>query len=98
MGVFAGEGDGDGLAAVFAEGAGGGVGDGGGEAGQDVGAVELMLVMPRLIGRGKRMPLPEQLRGFDLAPRHLSLLAFLLLDGPMTVSELAGRLGWRRPR
>jgi DNA-binding MarR family transcriptional regulator len=53
---------------------------------------ELLLVMPRLVGRIKRLPPPEQLRSFDLAPRHLSLLSMLLLDGPLTVSELAGRL------
>lgn len=53
---------------------------------------ELLLLMPRLVGRIKRLPLPAQLRSFDLAPRHLSLLSLLLLDGPMTVSELAGKL------
>jgi DNA-binding MarR family transcriptional regulator len=53
---------------------------------------ELMLVMPRLVGRVKRIPVPEQLRSFDLAPRHLSLLSLLLLDGPQTVSELAAHL------
>ena len=53
---------------------------------------ELLLVMPRLVGRIKRLPLPEQLRSLDLAPRHLSLLSLLLLDGPLTVSELAEML------
>lgn len=53
---------------------------------------ELMLVMPRLVGRVKRMPPPAELQSFDLAPRHLSLLSLLLLDGPQTVSELAGHL------
>ncbi|MEV4568717.1 MarR family transcriptional regulator [Nonomuraea sp. NPDC049419] len=53
----------------------------------------LMLVMPRLIGRAKRTPPPEELRSLDLAPRHLSLLSMLLLDGPLTVSQLAGKLG-----
>lgn len=53
---------------------------------------ELLLLMPRLVGRVKRLPPPEQLRSFDLAPRHLSLLSLLLLDGPQTVSELAGQL------
>ncbi|WP_345403686.1 MarR family transcriptional regulator [Nonomuraea salmonea] len=52
-----------------------------------------MLVMPRLIGRAKRTPPPEELRSLDLAPRHLSLLSMLLLDGPLTVSQLAGALG-----
>ena len=28
----------------------------------------------------------------DLTPRHLSLLSHLLLDGPMTITDLAGRL------
>ena len=54
---------------------------------------ELLLVMPRLVGRVKRLPLPEQLRSFDLAPRHLSMLSLLLLDGPLTISQLAGMLG-----
>lgn len=54
---------------------------------------ELLLLMPRLVGRIKRLPLPEQLRSFDLAPRHLSLLSLLLLDGPLTVSQLAEKLG-----
>ena len=53
---------------------------------------ELLLVMPRLIGRAKRTPPPAQLRSLDLAPRHLSLLSLLLLDGPLTVSQLAKRL------
>jgi DNA-binding MarR family transcriptional regulator len=54
---------------------------------------ELLLVMPRLVGRVKRLPLPEQLQSFELAPRHLSMLSLLLLDGPLTVSQLAGMLG-----
>lgn len=53
---------------------------------------ELLLLMPRLVGRIKRLPLPDQLRSFDLAPRHLSLLSLLLLDGPLTVSQLAEKL------
>ncbi|MEV4279817.1 MarR family winged helix-turn-helix transcriptional regulator [Actinoplanes xinjiangensis] len=54
---------------------------------------ELLLVMPRMVGRIKRLPLPEQLKTLDLAPRHLSLLSLLLLDGPQTVSDLAEVLG-----
>ena len=54
---------------------------------------ELMLVLPRVIGRIKKLAPPEQLRSADLAPRHLSLLSLLLLDGPQTVSQLAERLG-----
>ncbi|MFG1927698.1 MarR family transcriptional regulator [Cryptosporangium sp. NPDC048952] len=54
---------------------------------------ELLLVMPRVIGRIKKIAPPEQLRSAELAPRHLSLLSLLLLDGPQTVSQLAERLG-----
>ncbi|WP_280265725.1 winged helix-turn-helix domain-containing protein [Nocardia wallacei] len=50
----------------------------------------LLLLMPRLVGRAKRMQPPENLR--SLAPRHLSLLSYLLFDGPMTVNDLAARL------
>lgn len=52
----------------------------------------LLRVLPRIIGRVKRMPPPPQLRSLELAPRHLSLLSYLLFDGPLTVSELARRL------
>ncbi len=52
----------------------------------------MLLLMPRLVGRAKRLPLPPALRGLDLAPRHLALLANLQYDGPRTVSELAARL------
>src|SRR5882724_1150746 len=54
---------------------------------------ELLLLMPRLVGRVKRLAPPEQLRELDLAPRHLSLLSLLLLDGPQTVTRLAQALG-----
>jgi DNA-binding MarR family transcriptional regulator len=54
---------------------------------------QLLLVMPRLIGRIKRLPPPDRLRSLDLAPRHLSLLSLLLFDGPQTVSQLAEMLG-----
>ena len=50
------------------------------------------MLFPRLVGRAKRIAPPEQLRSFELAPRHLSLLSLLLLDGPQTVSQLAARL------
>lgn len=52
----------------------------------------LLLLMPRLVGRAKRMQVPEELRSFALAPRHLSLLAYLLFEGPLGVNELAARL------
>ena len=53
---------------------------------------ELLLVMPRLVGRVKRLSIPDPLRSLDLAPRHLSLLSYLVFDGPLTISELAVRL------
>jgi DNA-binding MarR family transcriptional regulator len=52
----------------------------------------MLLLMPRLVGRAKRLPIPDALRGLDLAPRHLALLAHLQYDGPLTVSQLAARL------
>lgn len=52
----------------------------------------MLLLMPRLVGRAKRLPVPPALRGLDLAPRHLALLAYLQYDGPLTVNELAARL------
>ncbi|UGQ15300.1 MarR family winged helix-turn-helix transcriptional regulator [Yinghuangia sp. ASG 101] len=48
--------------------------------------------MPRVVGRAKRLTVPEELRAYALAPRHLSLLAYLLFDGPMAVNEIAARL------
>ncbi|MEV5608675.1 MarR family winged helix-turn-helix transcriptional regulator [Streptomyces sp. NPDC052225] len=53
---------------------------------------DLLLLMPRLVGRAKKIPVPQALRSFALAPRHLSLFSYLLFDGPMTVNELAARL------
>jgi DNA-binding MarR family transcriptional regulator len=52
----------------------------------------LLLLMPRLVGRAKRMRVPEELQSYALAPRHLSLLAYLLFEGPLGVNELAARL------
>ncbi|MDT0347757.1 MarR family winged helix-turn-helix transcriptional regulator [Streptomyces litchfieldiae] len=52
----------------------------------------MLLLMPRVAARLKRVEIPERLRSFNLAPRHLSLLAYLLFDGPMLVSRLAARL------
>jgi DNA-binding MarR family transcriptional regulator len=52
----------------------------------------LLLLMPRMVGRTKRMKVPEELAGMNLAPRHLSLFAYLLFDGPLGVNELADRL------
>lgn len=53
---------------------------------------EMLLLMPRMVGRAKRIRIPEELESLALAPRHLSLLAYLLFDGAMTVNELAARL------
>ncbi|GIH14924.1 MarR family winged helix-turn-helix transcriptional regulator [Rugosimonospora africana] len=52
----------------------------------------LLLLMPRLVGRIKRIPVPEELASFSLAPRHLSLLSYLLFEGSLGVNELAARL------
>jgi DNA-binding MarR family transcriptional regulator len=52
----------------------------------------LLLLMPRMVGRAKRIPVPDELQSLALAPRHLSLLSYLLFDGPMTVNDLAARL------
>lgn len=52
----------------------------------------LLLLMPRMVGRVKKIPVPEPLQSLALAPRHLSLLSYLLFDGPMSVNELAARL------
>ncbi|MFE2966148.1 MarR family winged helix-turn-helix transcriptional regulator [Streptomyces sp. NPDC059340] len=52
----------------------------------------LLLLMPRMVGRAKRIPVPEELQSLALAPRHLSLLSYLLFDGPLTVNDLAARL------
>ncbi|PRX98972.1 MarR family winged helix-turn-helix transcriptional regulator [Allonocardiopsis opalescens] len=52
----------------------------------------MLLLMPRMVGRAKRLPPPEALRSLNLAPRHLSLLAYLLFDGALGVNELAARL------
>ncbi|MCW2749444.1 MAG: MarR family transcriptional regulator [Aeromicrobium sp.] len=63
----------------------------------DVGDIDeevraLLLLIPRLVGRAKRIPVPDEVRDLELAPRHLSLLSLVLFDGPMSVSELAARL------
>jgi DNA-binding MarR family transcriptional regulator len=52
----------------------------------------LLLFMPRMVGRVKRIRIPDELQSFSLAPRHLSLLAYLLFDGQLGVNELAARL------
>ncbi|MGH8965036.1 MAG: MarR family transcriptional regulator [Actinomycetes bacterium] len=62
------------------------------EYGVDDATRALLLLMPRVVGRVKRVPPPEPLRALQLAPRHLSLLAYLVFDGPLGVKELAARL------
>jgi DNA-binding MarR family transcriptional regulator len=52
----------------------------------------MLLLMPRVAARLKRIRIPDRLQSFSLAPRHLSLLSYLLFDGPMLVSQLASRL------
>ncbi|MEU6739963.1 MarR family winged helix-turn-helix transcriptional regulator [Streptosporangium sandarakinum] len=52
----------------------------------------LLLLMPRMVGRTKRIKVPPRLQSLNLAPRHLSLLSYLLFDGPLGVNELAARL------
>lgn len=52
----------------------------------------LLLLMPRTVARVKRVRVPEDLQSLTLAPRHLSLLAHLLFDGPLSVNELAAEL------
>lgn len=64
----------------------------GSEPSVDDGVRTLLLLMPRVIARTKRTPVPRQLEEYNLAPRHLSLLAYLFADGPLAVSELATRL------
>jgi hypothetical protein len=51
----------------------------------------MLLTLPRLVSRAKRAPVPEQLRSLRLAPRHLSLLSYLLFDGPTSVKDQIGR-------
>ncbi|WAL75893.1 MarR family winged helix-turn-helix transcriptional regulator [Kitasatospora sp. YST-16] len=72
----------------------GGEGDGGGGGGlsADDAVRAMLLLMPRVAARVKRTAVPEALAGFQLAPRHLSLLAYLVFDGPMPVGALAERL------
>ncbi|MPZ79510.1 MAG: MarR family transcriptional regulator [Actinophytocola sp.] len=66
--------------------------DGAAELGVDDAVRAMLLLMPRMVGRVKRIGVPPELEALALAPRHLSLLSYLLFDGPMTVNELAVRL------
>lgn len=60
--------------------------------GVDAGIRTLLLLMPRVVGRAKKLGVPKELESFSLAPRHLSLLANLVFDGPTAVTDLAVRL------
>ena len=35
---------------------------------------ELLLLMPRMVGRAKKLRIPDELRSFSLAPRHITAL------------------------
>jgi DNA-binding MarR family transcriptional regulator len=76
-------------------GSGGGNDDGPGIDGPSIDEAvrDLLILMPRLLGHSRRTPVPDGLRSFVLAPRHLTLLAHLIFDGPMSVGQLARRLG-----
>lgn len=58
----------------------------------DEGVRTMLLLLPRVVGRIKKVTVPAELQSAQLAPRHLTLLALLLLDGEATISELAARL------
>ena len=56
----------------------------------------LVLLFPQVMSAFKRTALPEARTIFAdaaLGPRHLTPIAHLLHDGPMTVNQLARRLG-----
>jgi DNA-binding MarR family transcriptional regulator len=79
-------------AAAAPEAAGDRAGAGAGGLTVDDGIRTLLRLMPRMVGRAKRIKIPEELTGFSLAPRHLSLFSYLLFDGPLSVNDLAARL------
>ncbi|HEX6685993.1 MAG TPA: MarR family winged helix-turn-helix transcriptional regulator [Candidatus Limnocylindrales bacterium] len=55
--------------------------------------------LPQVAAGLKRPGVPAALQVLftTLGPRHLPVLAYLLSDGPMSVSDLAGRLGLAMP-
>ncbi len=59
----------------------------------------LLHTLPQVVARLKRPGMPSTLQVvFDrLTPRHIPVLSYLLLDGPMNVSELAARLDLAMP-
>jgi DNA-binding MarR family transcriptional regulator len=59
----------------------------------------LLQALPQVAAGLKRPGIPPELQGpfSSLGPRHIPALSYLLLDGPMSVGELAGRLGLALP-
>ena len=59
----------------------------------------LLQALPQVAAGLKRpgVPAPLQILFTTLGPRHIPVLSYLLLDGPMSVSELAERLGLALP-
>lgn len=53
---------------------------------------DMLRLMPQLGALIKRADVPQEFAELRLGPRHLTLLSYLLLDGPMTVNELARQL------
>lgn len=57
----------------------------------------LLLLFPQVMAAFKRTAIPEEVREIfadpALGPRHLTPVAHLIYEGPMTVNELARRLG-----
>lgn len=59
----------------------------------------LLQALPQVAAGLKRpgVPAPLDVLFTTLGPRHIPVLSYLLLDGPMSVSELAARLGLAMP-
>lgn len=60
---------------------------------------DLLQALPQVTAGLKRPGLPARLKALFamLGPRHIPALSYLMLDGPMSVGELAGRLGLAMP-
>ena len=58
---------------------------------------ELVLLFPQVMAAFKRSAIPKEVREVfadpALGPRHLTPVAHLIYEGPMTVNELARRIG-----
>ena len=73
-----------------------------GQAGQldtDAALRVLLQALPQVAAGLKRPGVPASLEVLftTLGPRHIPVLAYLMLDGPMSVKELADRLGLAMP-